>query len=57
LVPPFFENGSSAQSLSAAARSGSSIKSAVPMLSVPSAERIGPRKMKLLPYVAKQHQE
>jgi hypothetical protein len=45
-------NGSSFQNLSAAARSGSSSSSAVPMLSAPSAERIGPRKMKLSPYEA-----
>ena len=51
--PPFLANGSSFQNLSAAARSGSSSSSAVPMLSAPSAERIGPRKMKLSPYDAK----
>ena len=51
--PPFLANGSSLQNLSAAARSGSSSSSAVPMLSAPSAERIGPRKMKLSPCDAK----
>ena len=51
--PPFLANGSSFQNLSAAARSGSSSSNAVPILSAPSAERIGPRKMKLSPYDAK----
>jgi hypothetical protein len=35
------------QNLSAAARSSSSNNEAVPMLSAPSVERIGPPKMKL----------
>jgi hypothetical protein len=32
---------------------GNSMSNAVPILSAPSAERIGPRKMKLSPYDAK----
>src|SRR3981081_4233821 len=51
--PPFLANGSSFQNLSAAARAGSSSSSEVPMSSARSAERIGPRKMKLSPYDAK----
>jgi hypothetical protein len=46
-------NGSAFQYLSVAARFGNSSSGVVPMLSAPSAERIGPRKMKLSRYDAK----